>query len=67
MDRTTARDILQAAHVPLCMDFHRLDSSQVAALISEADKFKYRAPKNANGSRARYFHAYVARSAGREG
>lgn len=42
-------------------DFHALRSSQVDALLTAADRYKYRKPKNANGSRARYFHAYLQR------
>ena len=42
-------------------DFHTLSSSQVTDLLLAADLFKYRKPKNANGSRGRYFHAYLQR------
>jgi hypothetical protein len=42
-------------------DFHALRSSQVDTLLTAADHYKYRKPKNANGSRARYFHAYLRR------
>lgn len=42
-------------------DFHALRSSQVTDLLLAADLLKYRKPKNANGSRARYFHAYLQR------
>mgnify|MGYP003444112505 CR=1 FL=1 len=47
-------------------DFHCLPSSTVARLLGVADGVNYRAPKNANGSRARYFHAALVRQAGRE-
>lgn len=63
LDRSAAWDILARAHVPLAHNFHALRSEQVEALLSEADAYGYRAPKNANGSRARYFHAYVVRAA----
>lgn len=65
LSRTEAHNILQRCRVPLSVDFHALDTSQVSALIAEADAVKYRKPTNANGSRARYFHAYVVRVATR--
>ena len=42
-------------------DFHELRSSQVDDLLRVADQVKYRKPKNANGSRARYFFALLQR------
>lgn len=47
------------------IQFHALPSAKVFALLAEADRVKYRLPKNANGSRARYFHAYLCRVAAR--
>jgi hypothetical protein len=44
-------------------DFHALSSSQVDGLNHWAKAYGYRAPKNANGSRARYFFQMLARSA----
>ncbi len=46
-------------------DFHRLDSEAVESIIAAADRHKYRQPRNANGSRARYFHAFLTRVAAR--
>lgn len=65
LDRSTAHDILQRAGVELGADFDTLRSSQVDDLLAEADRFKYRKPTNANGSRGRYFHDYVQRRAAR--
>lgn len=65
MDKSTANDILQQCGIPKGEDFHRLSSSQVESLIEFADLHKYRKPKSANGSRGRYFHAYVERVASR--
>lgn len=45
------------------VDFHSLDSWQVARLTYWADSYGYRLPKNANGSKARYFLALLARHA----
>jgi len=60
-----ARALLAAIHIPHDSDFHTLDSEQVERLLSVANQFGYRKPKNANGSRARYFHAYLSRLANR--
>lgn len=60
-----AQAILDAANIPLGQDFYILDASQVEALLVEADRLKYRKPKNANGSRGRYFYAYLVRLARR--
>jgi hypothetical protein len=66
LTRSEARDILQRCKVAIGSDFHRLDSETVERLLSEADARGYRKPKNANGSRGRYFHAYVDRTAEKE-
>lgn len=42
-------------------DFHAMSTASKEAVIRAADSVKYRAPKNANGSRGRYFAAYVRR------
>jgi hypothetical protein len=62
MDPDRARDILDRTGAG-DSDFHTLDSAVVDALLSEADHVKYRKPKNANGSRARMFCAYLQRRA----
>lgn len=61
----TADDVLRMAKANDCC-YHALNSDSVAILLEFADEFKYRKPKNANGSRARYFHAYLLRCAARE-
>lgn len=63
MTRAQALAIAERAQVPIALDFHRLRSSQVAALLVEADARRYRAPRNANGSRGRMFWQYVQRAA----
>lgn len=50
----------------IARDFHTLSSEEVERLLAEADSVKYRKPKNANGSRARYFHAKLQREKLRE-
>ncbi|OQM74931.1 hypothetical protein BFN67_04770 [Pseudaminobacter manganicus] len=47
--------------IPVDRGFHALNSQHVQNIIDAADSVKYRQPKNANGSRARYFHAYLCR------
>jgi hypothetical protein len=42
-------------------DFHVLSSTKVDQLVTAAKEIGYRKPKNANGSRGRYFHAYLQR------
>lgn len=61
-----AREILQHCHISLGDDCDTLSSSIVDQLLEQADLHKYRKPKNANGSRARYFRAYLQRRAARK-
>ena len=42
-------------------DFFTLSSEEVGRVLAAADSVGYRKPKNANGSRARYFHARLLR------
>ena len=43
-------------------DFHVMSSGMKEAVIKAADARGYRKPKNANGSRGRYFAAYLRRA-----
>lgn len=61
-----ARQILRDCRAPIGSDFHRLDSATVERLLSAADSYGYRKPRNANGSRGRYWHEYLQRVAARE-
>jgi len=54
--------ILRELGIPRGEDFHVLRSSKVGELLEVADQYKYRKPKNANGSRGRYFHDYLQRA-----
>ena len=47
-------------------NFFTLGHEAIDALLAEADRVKYRKPRNANGSRARYFHARLQRMEKRE-
>lgn len=60
-----AQHILTLTHTSIHDDFHALSSDTVQTLLAYADSLKYRKPRNANGSRARYFFAYLQRAARR--
>lgn len=45
----------------IAADFFVLNPAQVEVLLNEANYTHYRRPRNANGSRARYFHAKLQR------
>lgn len=66
MTRSEAQDVLIRCHAPRYVAFHALPSSVVSCLVAEADRVGYRQPRNANGSRARYFHARLIRAIERE-
>ncbi|QXN71863.1 hypothetical protein RCMRWORF_93 [Rhodobacter phage RcMrWorf] len=42
-------------------DWNQMDSEQKERVLNAADWWKYRKPKNANGSRGRYFADYLRR------
>jgi len=58
-----ARGVLDACGISIPADFHALSSGKVESLLAWADHYRYRKPKNANGSRARYFHDLMQRRA----
>lgn len=66
MTRDDAHDTLQQCGILIGADFHSLDSETVLALLERANAWRYREPKGANGSRARYFHQYLQRLAARK-
>jgi hypothetical protein len=61
-----ARSVLRNCNIPLGADFHALPAGTVESLLMWADACRYRKPKNANGSRGRYFHALMQRRAQQE-
>ena len=61
--RREARAALELLNIALGQDFHSLRSAQVEALLKQADQVKYQLPRNANGSRARYYYALLQRRA----
>lgn len=62
MTRADAVSIASQFGFPLNRDFHSLSSDTVQRIIDAADSERYRTPRNANGSRARYFYARLNRS-----
>lgn len=58
-----ARATLRSLNIAVDQDFHTLNRTQVDVLLSEANRVRYQKPKNANGSRARYFFALLQRRA----
>jgi hypothetical protein len=58
-----AREILRRSQAPRPGNFHALSSDIVESLLTFADSHGYRTPRNANGSRARYWHDHLQRVA----
>jgi hypothetical protein len=50
--------------IPLGKDFFTLTSAEVCRVLDAANEVGYRKPRNANGSRGRYFFALLQRRAG---
>lgn len=65
MSAIDARAIVNVYCIPVNRDFHSLNSQHVQNIIDAANARKYRAPRNANGSTARYFYAYLMRALNR--
>lgn len=63
--KADALRVLDMCGIPLGVDFHMLRCDQVERLVEQADIRRYRKPKNANGSRGRYFHDLMQRRARR--
>lgn len=66
MTRKIATDIFLDMGIPEGYDFHELSSSQVDSVLKAAALYGYKKPRNANGSTARYFYAYLNRSFNKE-
>ena len=64
--REQVKAILAGCGVDPQTDYDALTSTQVDALLIKADAWRYRKPKNANGSRGRYFHAMLIRRLNRK-
>lgn len=62
--RRNALATLEMINAKPGQDFHTLSTSQVDTLLAEAVRVRYQKPRNANGSRARYFYQKLQRDAG---
>ena len=62
MDTKQAHDLASSHGFPLGLDFHALRMDQVQGILDAAKLTKYRKPRNANGSIARYFYARLNRA-----
>lgn len=56
-----ALETLSPQGIDFKADFFTLPPSAIELLLEEADRQKYRKPKNANGSRGRYFYTAIQR------
>ena len=63
MNKTTAYNIASKFKIPLCSDFHALSADVVCRILKAAVYWGYRNNGSENGSRARYFYAYLSRAA----
>lgn len=55
--------LLKSRGVNMKIDFFALNGDAQREILAVADLAKYKLPKNANGGRARYFHARLERAA----
>ena len=60
-DYLLAAPALKEAGIDITADFSTLPSSAVSVLVEMARKQGYRKPRNANGSRGRYYFAAIQR------
>lgn len=61
-----ARHLATRYSLDLTKDFFTLSASEVGRVLEAADFRRYRKPKQANGSRGRYFFAALQRAARKE-
>jgi hypothetical protein len=61
-EQLNVRELLRALKIDPTQNFYTLSASQVDGLLVEADRVRYRKPRNANGSRGRYFYARLQRT-----
>lgn len=62
LDRVSACALLRNLDIPRDADFFELRSSKVDELLNAANRYGYRKPKSASGSRGRYFFEFVKRT-----
>lgn len=64
LTKEDARNKVRHAGISLHDNFFTLPASKVSVLLEVADEMGYQKPKNANGSRGRYFFAYLQSNRG---
>ena len=64
MAKEEARAFCSVFGIDPRQDWHTMSSGMKEAVLKAADSRKYKAPKNANGSRGRYFAEYLRRALG---
>ena len=62
MTYNKAWELIERYQLPID-NFFTLESSEVDNVIAAANEYGYRKPRNANGSRARYFYDFLVRKA----
>lgn len=62
LTKSESRAICSAFGIDPNQDWHQMPSAMKEAVLKAADSRKYRKPKNANGSRGRYFSEYLRRA-----
>lgn len=60
-DKTAVLNLFSQHGIKSEIDFHALTIAQVDVILEQAKQWGYSKPRNANGSKARYFHAYMFR------
>lgn len=63
LTKTQAVNLAADYRIPLGEDFHALASEHVQRILDASYAVNYRQHRNANGSRARSFYAYLKRAA----
>ena len=66
MTRFEAASFAHNYSIDLSKDFFTLSPFEVGRVLDAADQWKYRKPKQANGSRGRYFFAALQRAKNRK-
>ncbi len=62
MTPVSAINLVVRHRLDISKDFFTLSPFEVGQVLDAADDWKYRKPKQANGSRGRYFYALLQRS-----
>lgn len=61
MNKYNTESLAAQFNIELGKNFYTLSASEVCKVLDAADFVRYRKPRNANGSRGRYFYALLNR------